>query len=211
MYRPIEPIRPNMNIPTNLNSWEIINGAIILITAVLAAFLIAKYAEKRWQGDSRKLTIAYIGIVSVMSVLLFYFFGLSAITLKGQILCLILLISSYSDIKTRECDDWLHVMIVIAGLIGTNINLIPKMIISSLAVGGVMLIPIIFADSNLGGADIKCAAVCTFMLGLEKGIIGLTIGLILGIIFNIFVFKNRKDGFPLIPYLTAGYLTAYFI
>ena len=65
---------------------------------------------------------------------------------------------------------------------------------------------------SIGGADIKLSAACAFMLGTVQGMTGLMIGLILAVIIN--SIKNRKkkhEGFPLIPYLAVGFMTAYFM
>ena len=100
-------------------------------------------------------------------------------------------------------------MIVIAAFIGTDLSSIPNMFFSALFAGGIMLITMLITKSNIGGADIKMAAACCFLLGLSRGIIGLLAGMILAVVFNIFK-KDKKKGFPMIPYLAVGFMTAYF-
>ena len=208
----LNPIEHYFNSNGDFNYLNIINYILILIFSVIASILVAQYAEKKWKGNKKIITLVTVGITLLMTALLISFFGLTAITLQGVILTLILITESYSDIKVRECDDWLHVMIVIAGFIGININLIPKMILSAMCIGGIMLFCALILDCNIGGADIKCATACTFLMGFNRGITGLVIGLFLGIVFNIFKSKEKKKkGFPLIPYLTAGYLTAFIV
>ena len=73
-----------------------------------------------------------------------------------------------------------------------------------------MLLTMIISKSNIGGADIKIAAACSFLLGLSRGIIGLFAGTILAVLFNIFK-KDKKKGFPMIPYLAVGYMAAFFL
>ena len=73
-----------------------------------------------------------------------------------------------------------------------------------------MLITTLITKSNVGGADIKLAAACSFLLGLSRGIIGLLIGMILAVVCNAFK-KDKKKGFPMIPYLAVGTMAAYFI
>lgn len=103
-------------------------------------------------------------------------------------------------------------MIVIAAFIGTDMAALPGMLLSALLVGGIMLITTVITKSQIGGADIKFSAACAFLLGIKQGFAGLMLGLIASIIVNII--KNRKkktEGFPLIPYLAAGFMAAYFM
>ena len=103
-------------------------------------------------------------------------------------------------------------MIVIAAFIGCKTAELPTMILGGVLVGAVMLVPLLTGNRTLGGADIKCSAACAFLLGLKRGLIGLTAGLLLAVIIN--GIKNRKNkdkSFPLLPYLSVGFTAAYFI
>ena len=122
--------------------------------------------------------------------MLFCFFGCAATTLTGIIFFLLLLFSSYEDIRVRECEDYVHLMIVIAAFIGTDMAALPNMILSALLVGGIMLMTTVITKSQMGGADIKLSAACAFMLGTVQGFAGLMLGLTAAIIVNII--KNRK-------------------
>ena len=101
-------------------------------------------------------------------------------------------------------------MIVIAALIGTELSSIPYMLLSGVFIGGLMLLPVLLTKSDIGGADIKMAAACSFLMGLNRGIIGLLVGTVLAVGFNIFK-KDKSKGFPMIPYLAVGYMAAFFI
>ena len=73
-----------------------------------------------------------------------------------------------------------------------------------------------FHEGRIGGADIKFAAACAFSLGMAKSICGLIVGLTLAIAVNAVIGairrKNNKEyGFPMLPYLAAGFFAAYFI
>ena len=125
---------------------------------------------------------------------------------SGILFCLILLISSYSDIKTREADDYLPVMIVLTAFIGRNVSDIPGMMFSAVMITLPMfLIVIVCNGKTIGGADVKLSAACAFMLGIWKGFAGLIVGLTLGIIVNLIIQtrKNKVEGFPLVPYLAS--------
>ena len=155
---------------------------------------------------------SYLFIAALTALSLFCFFGCAATTVKGIIFCLLLAFSSYEDIKTRECENYVHLMIVIAAFIGTEMSALLGMLLSALITGGIMLATAAVTKSSIGGADIKLSAVCAFILGTVQGMTGLMIGLILAVIIN--SIKNRKkknEGFPLIPYLAVGFTAAYFM
>ena len=206
----IRPFIPHLYKFDVTNIGVIISAVLMLISTVLVALLIARYAADRFQGNKRKTTLFFMGISFLSALAIICFFGPAAVAVKGLILSLILVFCSYEDIKTRECDDALHLMIVIAAFIGTDLSSIPNMFVSAMFAGGLMLLTMIISKSNIGGADIKMAAACSFLLGLSRGIIGLLAGTILAVLFNIFK-KDKKKGFPMIPYLAVGYMAAYFI
>ena len=208
----IRPILPYYSSMTQADGFTIVSMLLLLIGAVFAAFCIAMYAANGQQGEKRKTVLLFMGITAIVTVTMLGFFGCAAVTVRGIILSLILLYSSYSDIRTRECSDYLHLMIVIAAFIGCKVAELPAMILGGVLVGAVMLVPLLTGNRTLGGADIKCSAACAFLLGLKRGLIGLTAGLLLAVIIN--GIKNRKKknkSFPLIPYLSVGFTAAYFI
>ena len=110
--------------------WTIICLILILISTVMTAFLMSRYAADRYKGNKRKTALFFMGISFFTALALLCFFGFAAITVKGIILSLVLVFSSYEDIKARKCDDYLHLMIVIAALIGTELSSIPYMLLS---------------------------------------------------------------------------------
>lgn len=194
------------------NPLILVNGIVLLALTVLTAVFISLYASNVYKGNKKKAVLFFTVIAALTALSLFYFFGCAATTVKGIIFCLLLAFSSYEDIKTRECENYVHLMIVIAAFIGTDMAALPNMVLSALLVGGIMLMTTIITKSQMGGADIKLSAVCAFLLGTVQGFAGLMLGLIAAIIVNII--KNRKkntEGFPLIPYLAVGFMTAYFM
>ena len=211
MIRPIIPRLPNFYEITASNQIAfIVTSTLMLISVVLVALLVGRFAAGKYDGNKKKTALCFIGISAFVTILLLCFFGSAATTVKGIILSLILAFSSYEDIKKRECEDYLHLMVVIAAFIGTELSSLPNMIISALFAGGLMLLTMLITKSNIGGADIKMAAACSFLLGLNRGVIGLLVGMILAVVFNVFK-KDKKKGFPMIPYLAVGTMAAYFI
>lgn len=208
----IRLVLPYYSSITQADGFTIVSMLLLLIGAVFAAFCIAMYAANGQQGEKRKTVLLFMGITAIVTVTMLGFFGCAAVTVRGIILSLILLYSSYSDIRTRECSDYLHLMIVIAAFIGCKTAELPAMILGGVLVGAVMLVPLLTGKRTLGGADIKCSAACAFLLGLKRGLIGLTAGLLLAVIINGIKNRKKKDkSFPLLPYLSVGFTAAYFI
>ena len=208
----IRPIMPRITPEIIENPLILVNGIVLLALTVLTAAFISLYASNVYKGNKKKAVLFLTVIAAFTALSLFCFFGCAATTVKGIIFCLLLAFSSYEDIKTRECENYVHLMIVIAAFIGTEMSALPGMLLSALIIGGIMLMTAAVTKSSIGGADIKLSAACAFMLGTVQGMTGLMIGLILAVIIN--SIKNRKKkhgGFPLIPYLAVGFMTAYFM
>jgi prepilin signal peptidase PulO-like enzyme (type II secretory pathway) len=214
----IRPIYPTLPIRPPQISVEmamlIFNVLAFLLLAGAAAFFIGVYAAKRWKADKTKTAVAFVLISAAVTILLLCFFGFAVSTVKGIILCLILLFSSYSDIETREAEDYLHVMILLTAFIGREPTAIPGMLLAAALITLPLIMPVILCKGKvIGGADVKLSITCTFLLGISRGIIGLMAGLTIGVLANLIIQtrKNKAEGFPLIPYLAAGFMAAYFI
>lgn len=203
----------------NALSWfsERIYNDVNFIIAIIIFFCIAtfipycvgKYAANKWNGNKRKTIAGFVLISLLITINLVSFFEFSLMSFQGYIFTLILLLASYSDIKTRECDDYLSVMILITAFIGVDLSDIMNMSIAGAFTAGIFLLVVLDVSDGIGGADIKLASASVFLLGFRRGIIGLVIGLLLAIIVN--AIKRKKSGFPMIPYLTAAFIPAFFI
>lgn len=218
--QPIGPIRPiSPERLMELNPEDVITTIVKLACIFLfylAVHKISKVVISKTPGynkESKKIPIYHcISIILVSSLLIV--FGWSTELLKGIILLQILLYASVSDIQTHEVKDFVSVLIFITGFIGVTLSDIPRMLFSGLAIGGVLLICAMVSGNRLGGADVKLSAAYAFLLGFSKSIAGLVIGLFLAIICNIyFSHKNKTKGkaFPLVPYLSIGFMAMYFI
>ena len=218
--QPIGPIRPiSPERLMELNPEEVITTIVKLACIFLfylAVHKISKVVISKTPGynkESKKIPIYHcISIILVSSLLIV--FGWSMELLKGIILLQILLYASVSDIQTHEVKDFISVLIFITGFIDVTLSDIPMMLFSGLAIGGVLLICAMVSGNRLGGADVKLSAACAFLLAFSKSIAGLVIGLFLAIICNIyFSHKNKTKGkaFPLVPYLSIGFMAMYFI
>jgi leader peptidase (prepilin peptidase) / N-methyltransferase len=133
--------------------------------------------------------------------------------IKGYIFLSIILYASICDIKTREVPDYIHLMILITGFIGIKIENIPTMIISSIIIPLPLFISAVLKKDSIGGADIKIMAACSFLLGLEKGMFAIIIGLTLAVsvtyISRKIVKQSNIASFPVVPYLAMGSFFAF--
>ena len=116
--------------------------------------------------------------------------------------------AAFEDIKTRECGDFLSVMLGITGIIGKE----PKeLFLSVFAFVGIVLILLIssaITKNGIGGGDVKFAGAVSLVLGFFNTAAALVLGLLAAVIVN--KLKNQKS-FPLLPYLTPAFMTAYFM
>lgn len=217
--QPIGPIRPiSPERLMELNPEEVITTIVKLACIFLfylAVHKISKVVISKTPGynkESKKIPIYHcISIILVSSLLIV--FGWSMELLKGIILLQILLYASVSDIQTHEVKDFISVLIFITGFIGVTLSDIPMMFFSGLAIGGVLLICAMVSGNRLGGADVKLSAACAFLLGFSKSIAGLVIGLFVSVIVNLIIQKQKKSKnqpFPLVPYLSIGFMLMYF-
>ena len=208
----IQPVKSNITPILNGDLSVIFLWLSVIFLMSLTAFFIGNYGSKRYKTDKKKTDIAFVVLSVVSAILILCFFGLSAATVKGCILSLIFVLSSFEDIRTHECDDYLHVMILVAGFIGIQGSDLPGMLLSGFIAFALIMGTLLLTKSEIGGADIKFSTACAFVLGVREGIIGLILGLIIAIVVNLIKNKkNKSKGFPMLPYLAVGFMTAYFI
>lgn len=218
MTRFINPIGPIRLFPLErMSDIDVTMVMQILLSAVLA-FAVFKITQKvvsitpGFQKEDKKLPYYYAVSCISMSSLLF-FFGWSIEFFKGLIFMLTLLYASVSDIQTHEICDGASVLIFVTGFIGATMTELPFMLIGSLVIGAFLFVCACIFRGRFGPGDMKISAASAFLLGFEKGYIGLAIGLFLSIIINLIVEKvkkNKDHPFPLVPYLSIGYMLMYF-
>ncbi|MFI3326724.1 MAG: A24 family peptidase [Clostridia bacterium] len=135
--------------------------------------------------------------------------------IKTCIFLLLILYASISDIKKREVSGFIPLCILITGLINTNINELPMMLLAMIFVSIPSFIVAMNDPSCYGGADIKFMGACAFVLGIERGILAMILGLSIGIITTKVKRKikkqNLKEAFPVVPCLAIGTAFSYFI
>ncbi len=208
MIRPIIPFIFDSG--ASLDKEFILFALLMVCLSTVAALALAGYCSDRYETDRKKTALLSAVIAVSVTLIMICFFGCSAIAVKGIVLLSVLALSSFEDIRTRECDDYLHVLIAVVAFIGTDIKRLPEMILAGLFAGGIIVLSKLIGKGKIGGADIKLAAASTFLLGFNRGIFGLLIGMVLAVIVNLLK-KNRKSGFPMIPYLAAGFSAAFLM
>ncbi len=162
--------------------------------------------------EDKKIPIYHIVTGAIVSTMLFSF-GWSMELIKGTALLLILMYASVCDIQTHEVKDSVSMMIVLTGLIGVTITDLPLMLMAGLIVFTFLLVCAVISKNKLGGADVKLCGACAFVLGFQRSITGLVIGLFLSVIFNLIInhkSKTKDKAFPLVPYLSVGFMIMYF-
>lgn len=81
--------------------------------------------------------------------------------------------------------------------------------------GVLTAIPFLVAamGEKMGGGDVKLVAACGLVLGLSDALFGCIAGLALMVCFCLVTpgGLQRKKGWPMAPFLSAGFLAAYFL
>ena len=210
VVRPMIVNTPHLPMP---NVWAIVAACV----ALLAVFLLIVYmiCRKFSKGtDMFKHWPFYLS--AVVGLILLLRFGVSLTTVKGMILTLLLLYASLSDFKKREVPDCISVMILILAFVGFE----PSNLLSMLAGAAVVFIPqlattMLTPNRPIGGADIKISTALAFLLGAEKGIFALVVGMLLAVVITAISNKlndrDQKQAFPLVPFLWIGATLAYMI
>jgi leader peptidase (prepilin peptidase)/N-methyltransferase len=182
-----------------------------VLFALLLGFLLEKQIKKQWE-PYRALNLI---LPIIAATLLFLRFGIGMQSIKGLTLFMLLLYASNSDLKTREVNDNISIMITITALIGIGISNIPMMLLGAICVTIPQLLMATLKPNSYGGADIKIMAACSFLLGLERGLVAIIVGLLLAVIVTITIRKiqkkDLKDTFPIVPYLSIGSFLAFLI
>lgn len=97
---------------------------------------------------------------------------------------------------------------------------VPTVGIISMLIGGAVSFAIqtgvsVFSGGRYGGADIKISSACVFLLGWSRGLIGLALGLLTGVLFTLIYNKIKKrsssEGFALVPFISFGMMVAFFL
>ena len=132
--------------------------------------------------------------------------------LQGGLFLAGLLSAAWADIRKREIFDLSSIVIAAAGLIHFS----PARLL-----GLMLAAPFLWASvKGRGGiGDIFLIAASGFLLGFCRGIVGLTLALLLYCLFYLTIAALHKirgqerppESYPFAPFLAAGFFAAYII
>ena len=176
--------------------------------ALLVCLILTRNMRERGFPTHLPLFLILTGFYSLALALRY---GVSLVAMQGLLLFLILLYASCSDLTSHTMDDYLWVMVGILGLLG-----LPSMLIGAAMVFvPQILLALLPPHKALGGADIKLSTAVAFLLGWQKGLAALLLGLILAVIVMLIVQrfnrKKKKQAFALIPFLSVGAMVMFLI
>ncbi len=213
---PIQPILPKIiPIPTftRETALAVLTAILMIGLSVLVGWLLTTVMQKKGFKTSLALNLILPG---AMALACFLRFGFSVVAVQGIVLTFILLYASCSDLTSHTMDDYLWVMVGILGLCSVGTVGLPSMLIGAAMVFvPQILIALIPPHNSLGGADIKLSTAIAFLLGWQKGLAALMIGLLLAVVVMLIVnkIKNRKkkQAFALIPFLSVASLIMFLV
>lgn len=176
------------------------NEPIFIFCLLLSLFagLLCDKALKHTLTLERTPKTACIGMIGTAVFLCVH--GFTCISLMSALVIQVLLFASVYDIKTHTVPNYVHILILLAGLL--RFQFFPALL-------GFLLVPlplyIAFRcnENGMGAGDIKLMAACGFVLGVRSGISALICGLAMSAVWNL-LFNKAKKPFALIPHLAFG-------
>ncbi len=131
---------------------------------------------------------------------------------QGGFFIILLLTVSIFDIRKRMIPDTVCLLIALTGLISFQ----PVKLFGILTALPLLLAAILWG--GMGGGDIKLTAAAGIVLGFQRGMTAMVIGLTALLLFYFFYFiiqslrgRERQKAFPLAPFLSVGCIAAYFM
>lgn len=131
---------------------------------------------------------------------------------QGGIFFALLLFASVFDIRKRIIPDTVCLLIALTGLIGFE----PVKLLGILTALPLLLATLLWG--GMGGGDVKLTAASGIVLGFQRGLTAMVIGLTALLLFYFFYSivqrlrgRERQKAFPLAPFLSVGCIAAYFM
>lgn len=184
----------------------------LLLLSILVAWAVSVACAARWRGNFKKLFSCTSLIITACTAVSWLANGLGLRVIQTIILGGLFCYISYGDIKTREVDAHLHVMVLIAAMINIAGEQLPSRAAAALVVSGIMLLIALIPGTILGGADVKFPAACAFLMPPGFFCFGICLGLFLALILNLpFIRKGAARVWPLLPYLSLGVMLAFLL
>ena len=184
----------------------------VVAASIVVGLLLNKSMDKKGFVTNKAFTLI---ASTAMALGLSLRFGMSVYTFQGMFLFFLLLYASMSDLTDRHVANHISISILALSLIS-----IPTVGFTSMLIGGVVSAAIqlgvtALSGGGYGGADWKISSSCAFLLGWQRGLAGMVLGLLIGVIFTL-AYNKIKDrdiheGFALVPFISIGMLAVFFI
>lgn len=216
MTHPVVPSILPTRVPMTSISVEV--GVYILLLlatvglSVLIAWIMTKVIREKKFKCSMPISLILSGTLSLVTVLRF---GFTLTAVQGILLSFVLLYASCSDLTDHTMDDFLWVMVAMLGLCSVGTVGLPSMLIGAGMVFVPQLLSALLCKNPIGGADIKLTTALAFLLGWQKGLAVLIVGMLLAVVTMLVVQKIRKSKkkqpFALIPFLSVAAMAIFLI
>ena len=176
----------------------------------------------RYCGQPIPLQYPIVELATGLFYLALYLFnGLQLIAIVYMLLCTLLIIISFIDLKERIIPDVLSLPFIAIGFILSFFlkGLSPVDSLLGILVGGGSLLIIaiagtyLFKKEAMGGGDIKLAAMIGAFLGWQLTLLSLFLGFFLGSIIGVIVLiinKGKTDIVPFGPFIALGAMLSIF-
>lgn len=165
MLKEMLPVIPQITGTEYSSAGFWLSAVLLALLVALAGYTAGKSAAKRFGGSKGRTALIFAAVSLLTLAALICFFGVSAKTVRGGVMCIIMLYACAQDIKTKECDDCLSVMLGITGVIGKDPKDIFLSLIAFAAILLIMLLSAAFTKNGIGGADVKFAGAAALVLG----------------------------------------------
>ena len=187
-----------------------VKSAIFVLLSAIVMLILAKEMKSKGFKIKQPLVIALGVMYAILLVIFGQGVGLYAI--KGMFLFAVLMYASCSDLTSHEVDDC--VWVIIFSLAFIDMGSIASMLFGAAAVFVPMFVVALMSKKSLGGADIKILTAIAFLLGFERGISAIFIGLLSAVIvMSIYRKRHKKtrdEPFALVPFLSAGVILMFW-
>lgn len=183
----------------------------MLCAGLMSKAILTRTPQYEKRSKFNKICIALSVCISFLFVLKF---GFTFELLKATLILSVFLFASVCDIKERKVEDFIHIMLMLIGLINVSPTVLFNRAIAFAVSFALMFVIAVISNNKIGGADVKFIPTCFFILGATKGVFGLIVGLFFAVIGTLIrnkIKKSKDKTLPLIPYLSAGFLAGYLV
>lgn len=189
---------------------------LLLLAAVGLTVLIGWLQTKAMQEKGFKCNLPVNLIISgAVALLTLLRFGFTLTAVQGILLSFVLLYASCSDLTDHTMDDHLWIMVTMLGLLSVGTIGLASMLIGAVMVFVPQLLSAMLCKNPIGGADIKLSTALAFLLGWQKGLAVLVLGMLLAVVTMLAVRKfkksKKKQPFALIPFLSVAAMAVFII